>query len=487
MAFFRWRTAAGAALALLIAPVHADGEADARQPLATYDVRLVTTSPLRLAVRTTVPAGGRRLVMADSRPGDVPEVADAGWPALVRNLHVTDCDGRALAPVADGARGWTLAQPARGPLTLRYEVDYAPLAARNWPAPREAAYADEERVVVIGRSLFITGQSQGASRVRFELPAGWRAATAWEPRRVGSPDDLAENLLAFTREPPEVLAASGFTLTVVPFGHWLAARGEVRRALGAVVRQLVALTGFDGRADYLVVLLPQVERGGESFRASFAMNSDAPPSRENLDQWANLVAHEVLHYWNGWRLRGADYASTQWFQEGFTEYGANLALVAGGLITPEQFHGKLAGHVANYRKLATTLDAPGTRKGPPLYSGGALVAFTWDGLLREATRGKRGYADMLRALLRRTSHGARPYTWADIQAVLEGLAPGAWKEFHARHIHGSEPLPLDAAFTRVGLRLSEDVAGAPRVEPATGASAQALQRRRDLMAGAAGR
>jgi hypothetical protein len=458
-----------------------------RGPLtATYDVRLAAVAPARIEVRATVPAAAS-LAMATSRPGDVPEVADAGWPALVRNLAVTDADGKPIIATAAGAGGWTLPGPVDGPLTLTYEVDYSALAARGWPAQREAAFADADRLAVIGRSLFITSPAQGASAVRFELPAGWHAAAPWDPRTVAAPEDLTENLLAFTRDEPDVMASGGFRLNVVSFGHWLEARDESRRALGAVLRELVAMTGFDGRADYLVVLLPQAERGGESFRASFALNTDAPPSRDNVDRWANLVAHEVLHFWNGWRLRGADYAATQWFQEGFTEYGANLALVAAGLTTPRQFQARLASHVADYRKLATPLDAPGTRKGPPLYAGGALVAFTWDGLLREATRGQRGYADLLRELLRRTGNGARPYAWPDLQDALASLAPGDWPEFHRRHIQGTEPLPLDAAFARVGLRLSQDAAGAPGVEPDPAAGPDTRQRFRQLIAGSSER
>lgn len=482
----RARTRLAPLLMLAVAAGCSGGGQPGHGPLsATYDIHLDATAPTRITVRATVPAAGS-LAMATSRPGDVPDVADAGWPALVRNLTVTDADGQAVVAIAAGAGGWALPE-ASGPLTLTYEVDYAPLAAQGWPAPREAAFADADRFAVIGRSLFITSPAQGASTVRFELPSGWHEATPWNPRRVASPEDLTENLLAFTRDEPDVLASGGFRLNVVSFGHWLEARDEVRRALGAVVRELVAMTGFHGRADYLVVLLPQAESGGESFRASFAMNTDAPPSRANLDGWANLVAHEVLHYWNGWRLRGADYASSQWFQEGFTEYGANLALVAAELTTPRQFHARLATHVANYRKLATPLDAPGTRKGPPLYSGGALVAFTWDGMLREATLGQHGYADLLQELLRRTGDGARPYAWPDIQDALASLAPGAWAEFHARHIRGTEPLPLEAAFARVGLRLSQDAAGAPVVEPDPAAPPDARQRHRELIASMSGR
>jgi hypothetical protein len=471
---------------LLFSMAVAATQAAAQESAATYAVQLSANSPTRLAVRATVPRGDA-LKMSPSRPGDVPELADAGWPALVRNLVVLDGDGRALAPAPAGAQGWTLPEPGRGPYALSYEVDYAPLAARGWPAWGEAAFADENHLVVIGRSLFITSPAQGVSTVRFGLPAGWHAAAPWPPDRVASPDDLTENLLAFTRGKPEVLATRGFRLTIVPLGPWQGARGEVRGALGKLMRELVALTGFDGRADYLAVMMPQADRGAQSFRASFALNHDEPPSRANVGAWGNLVAHELLHYWNGWRLKGAEYAATQWFQEGFTEYGANLAMVGAGLVTDEQFNARLARHVATYRRLATPLDAPGTSKGPPLYSGGALVAFTWDGLLREATGGRRGYADVLRGLLRRTDGGARPYAWPDILAVLEALAPGAWAEFHARHVHGTEPLPLDAAFARVGLQLSQDAAGAPVVAPDPAAPAAARRRGDALLRGAGGR
>ena len=44
-------------------------------------------------------------------------------------------------------------------------------------------------------------------------------------------------------------------------------------------------------------------------------------------------------------MHGADYASSQWFQEGFTEYTANVSTVAAGLMTPAEFRDKLGAHV----------------------------------------------------------------------------------------------------------------------------------------------
>lgn len=444
---------------------------------ASYVVRVVETAPPRIVVSATLRSDGAELSMAQSWPGDIPEVAEAGWPGLVRNLRVVDADGSEVQVTSAGAKGWTLTTPIRGTLTLDYEIDFAPLAAQGWPAPREAAYADADHVALIGRALFIFTPAQRASRVRFTLPGGWQPIVPWpslgrasSSALVASNEDLAENLLVFSRVAPDVVVASGFRLKVVSFGHWRSARAEVRRVVGVVLPRLVATAGSRDRADYLLVLLPHAESGGESFRASFALTLQESASRANIETWGNLVAHEVFHYWNGWRLKGADYPSSQWFQEGFTEYAANLALVSSGLSRPEQFHERLAGHVMKYRKLATPLDAPGTHKGRPLYSGGALVAFIWDTKIREATGGKRGFGDVMRALLRITDGGARPYAWADIQMALESVAPGDWKTFEERYIHGTEPLPVGDAFARVGLRMSEGSDGVVRVEADTGAS-----------------
>lgn len=447
---------------------------------ASYVVRVVDTAPPRIVVSATLRSDGAELSMAQSWPGDIPEVAEAGWPGLVRNLRVADSDGRDVGVTPAGPKGFTLATPIRGTVTLDYEIDLAPLAAHGWPAPREAAFADADHVALIGRALFIFTPAQRESRVRFALPDGWRAVVPWPTLRgalgtalVASTEDLAENLIAFSRVAPDVVSAGGFRLSVVSFGHWQSARAEVRRVVGAVLPRLVATAGSRDRADYLLVLLPHAESGGESFRASFALTLEASASRANIETWGNLVAHEVFHYWNGWRLKGADYPSSQWFQEGFTEYAANLALVSAGLSRPEQFHERLAGHVMKYRKLATPLDAPGTHKGRPLYSGGALVAFIWDTRIREATGGKRGFGDVMRALLRNTDGGARPYAWADIQMALESVAPGDWKAFEERYIHGTEPLQLDGAFARVGLRMTEAADGVVRVEADPGATHQA--------------
>jgi predicted metalloprotease with PDZ domain len=194
------------------------------------------------------------------------------------------------------------------------------------------------------------------------------------------------------------------------------------------------------------------------------MTVDTPPSRANRSSWGNTIGHEIFHFWNGWRLRGADYGTSQWFQEGFTEYVANVSMAGAGLISADDLRQKLAEHVRNYRKLTTSLDGGGTRKGPPLYSGGALVAFSWDVLIRDASRGQRDLGDFLRALWRQTEGGRRAYEWSDIQTALDATAPRDWNAFRRAHIQGTAPLPLNEIFPLAGLRLAQAEDGAPLVE-----------------------
>lgn len=448
-----------------------------------YHVRMLQVAPPRLAVAATLPIDGRELAMDTTRPGDIPEINERGWPALVSKLRVSDATGAPLQVTGAGPAGWLLEQPHSGPLTVEYEVDYSSLAVRAWPAPRETAFADADHFVLIGRSLFITTPEAGASDVTFDLPRGWQAVTPWERAArsthglaVESSGDLQENLLVFSRSSPDVMTAGGFRLSVTPMGHWQAARPEVRRVLGGVIQRLVALMGTAEPMSYSVVLLPIVDQGGESFRHSFALTVDAPPSRANSSAWGNTIAHEIFHLWNGWRLQGADYATSQWFQEGFTEYAANLSMVGAGLISPDELRKKLSVHVGNYRKLTTALEAGGTHKGPPLYSGGALVAFSWDVLIRQATGGRRSLGDFLRELWRQTGEGRRPYEWRDLRAALEATAPLDWQAFYSAHIRGTEPLPLGEILPQAGLRLEQTEDGDPRIEvdPEAPAPARAL-------------
>lgn len=467
-------------------PLSATGSKDAGAAPATYSVSVQQLSPPRLAVTARVPVKGNVLQMETTRPGDIPEILKKGWPALIRRLKVSDESGRSIEVAGTGPAGWELKGMHEGSLSVAYEVDYSTPAALGWPAPRETAFADSEHIVFVGRSVFVTTPEVRSSHVTFSLPPGWSAVTPWSAAGgskrefvIDSLEELVENLIVLSRPRPERVTAGGFRVFVTPMGHWRAATREIDRILRGVMPRFVKLMGFRENRGYSIILLPILEKGGESFRGSFAMTTDVPPSRMNRSSWGRTIAHEIFHYWNGWRMTGSDYASSQWFQEGFTDYAADWAMVSSGLIAPGGFLGRLADHIRNYRELTTALAAPGGRKGPPLYSGGALVAFCWDVQIRRATGGAKTIGDFLRALWRETDGGRRTYAWKDVQAALAQTAPLDWNAFFRAYIQGIEKIPLDEIFSEAGLRIATRADGFPVVErdPVTPETAKPLWRR----------
>ena len=182
----------------------------------------------------------------------------------------------------------------------------------GWPAPRETAFKDSTHFVFIGRSLFITTAEVRSGIVTFELPSPWKAVTPWVPVgskgdefAVDAAKDLTANLIILSTTEPGSVTTGGFHVSFTPMGHWLSASSEVERVLKGVVPQFMKLIRHDDSAYYSVVLLPMQEYGGEAFRSSFAMTVDVPPSPSNLPMWGHTLAHEIFHYWNGSRLRGA--------------------------------------------------------------------------------------------------------------------------------------------------------------------------------------
>jgi predicted metalloprotease with PDZ domain len=453
----------GVAATARVSPLRSPGNA------SRYRVRVLSLDPPRFAVVAELPIDGERLIMTDSYPAELPQMAAGGWPTLISGLGASDANGRPVELVPFKDKGWRLAHALSGRIRLSYLVDYTIFAKSGWPSPLESAVADNEHVAVCARALFLTTDKMDGADVSFDIPKGWHVAAPWPTSpivrgayRASSNLDLTDNFVVFSTVAADVVTAAGFRMQITAMGHWRPLRPLIRRTLQAIVTREVALMNFQGREAYNVVLVPMPDTGGEAYRQSFVYTFQ-DPSEANRATWANTMAHEIFHYWNYARLQGADYASTQWFQEGFTEYVANLTMVGSGVVAPQGFLEKLANHVANYQKLTTTLEAIGTHKGPPLYSAGALVAFSFDVMIRKASAGRRDIGTFFRNLWRYTDGGARKYAWSDIEAALRGTANLDWHGFYERHIRGREPFPLESIFHEAGLTLGKASDGSPVV------------------------
>ncbi|HEU0016044.1 MAG TPA: hypothetical protein VFQ45_20370 [Longimicrobium sp.] len=417
---------------------------------------------------------GDTLRMETTRPGDAPELLRDGWPALVANLRVVDADGREVPTRSAGAAGWVLG-PHGERITAEYEVDYAPLARQGWPAPREAAYLDDSALLVVARSVFVGHDAPGAATVRFVAPAGWQVAAPWiregDGFRARSFAQLTTNAFALTRTQLSTTAAGGFVLQSLPFGGWRARDAEITGVLCAAAATFTGLFGGGERHGYLAAFLEAEEMAGEAYLDSYAMQADPRTDRAS---WARIVAHELFHYWNGQRLRGADYTASQWFQEGVTEYYALLASARSGFMDEAELLRQLSGRLGASRGMTASLVESGNRKNAAFYGRATITALLLDLTIRERSGGRRSLDDVLRAMWWQFGQTDRPYALAELYSTVTGIAGADAAAFLRSQVETAAPVEVHALLRTVGLESASYATGAESItaDPTAGPAAR---------------
>jgi predicted metalloprotease with PDZ domain len=183
-----------------------------------------------------------------------------------------------------------------------------------------------------------------------------------------------------------------------------------------------------------------------------------------------LLPHEMTHSWNGKYRRPAglvlpDYQQPMktdllWVYEGLTDYLGEVLAVRSGLQTNADFREELAltaamlDHQAGrtWRPLADTTAAAqllyaarqeGTawRRSVDFYEEGDLIWLEADVIIRQQTRGRHSLDDFCRNFCGGQSGPPQvvPYTYDDVIAVLEKVAPYDWREFFQKRVYAVNP------------------------------------------------
>ena len=260
---------------------------------------------------------------------------------------------------------------------------------------------------------------------------------------------------------------------------------KVHRAL---VTQAVKLFGshhYD-HYDFLFSLSDQMGGNGTEHHQSsedglgadyFTAWSDNAPERD-------LLAHEYTHSWNGKFRRPADLwtpnfnvpmgDSLLWVYEGQTQYWGFVLTARAGIWTPQQFFDALAMVAANYdrnregfqwRTLEDTTNDPtaARRSGLPYrswqmsedyYSGGQMMWLEVDAKLRALTHDHKSLDDFAQAFfgVDNGSYVTKTYTFDDVVAALNTVAPYDWAAFLHAHVDTLNP-PLQNGLAATGWKL----------------------------------
>jgi predicted metalloprotease with PDZ domain len=269
---------------------------------------------------------------------------------------------------------------------------------------------------------------------------------------------------------------------------YLEISAEQEKAHRNLVTQAVKLFGshhYD-HYDFLFSLSDQMGGNGTEHHQSsedgldadyFTAWKEAAPGRD-------LLAHEYVHSWNGKFRRPADLwtpnfnvpmgDSLLWVYEGQTQYWGYVLTARSGLWSAQEFRDALAMTAANYERnrpgfqwrtlTDTTNDATiARRSGLPYrswqmseeyYSGGQMMWLEVDAKLRSLTRDSKSLDDFARAFfgVDNGSYVTKTYTFDDVVATLNSVAPYDWASFLKAHVDTLEP-PLQNGLAATGWKL----------------------------------
>jgi predicted metalloprotease with PDZ domain len=418
------------------------------------------------------------------------------------------CEGAPVRIVKEAKDTWR-AEPCAGALTVTAHVYAYDLSVRT-------AYLDAARAFFNGSSVFLCpvgrehapcaveiapSPATGSWRVATTLPRDGAPAWGYGSYRAADYDELVDHPVEIADFAHVEFEAGGAAHDVVISGRHEADLPRLAADLARICQWQCDLFGgapgsrapFD-RYLFLVAAVGD-GYGGLEHRASTALvtsrNGLPRAGQAEIDDdyrnFLGLCSHEYFHSWNVKRIKPAafvpydlareGYTRQLWAFEGFTSYYDDLALVRSGVVDAASWL-ELAG-----RTITAVLRTPGRRlqsvaessfdawikyyrpdENTPnavisYYAKGALVGMALDLTLRRAGS---SLDELMRALWQR--YGARGAGVPEdgIPALASELAGRDLAEFFARHVDGTDDLPLAGLLAECGIALRTRAATGPR-------------------------
>lgn len=334
------------------------------------------------------------------------------------------------------------------------------------------------------------------------LPAGMRAFTSLEPERsqaatlafrTTSLETLLDSPVLAGRHAARVpLAGDGMPPVSLDIVALRPGDLEVPSARVAELRRLVAqmrhVFGYAPfrRYEILARLSDEGSTGGTEHRASSENELSSSHFRAWDDQilFRDLIAHEVIHAWNGFYRTPADLwaptpnvpvsGSLLWMYEGQTEFWGRVLATRAGQFSPAELRDRLAieaAEIANrpgraWRPLSDDVNYPAfmLRQAVPwrdwqrrrdYYSEGVMLWLAVDARLRELTHDRRSIDDFAARFFAGATPDSptRTYTFEDVCSALNAVAPADWAGILHSWLDAHDELDTQQGLNRMGWKL----------------------------------
>lgn len=388
--------------------------------------------------------------------------------AFVKNLVVTSGKDGIVSTKYVGEGNWILNNVKPG---QDVAIEYDLLTTHNqynWDhigGLDEIGFVGSDGLFFTGYALFIVPEMEMQNiTVDFQMPDGWKASTPWVKKKenifyVENTRLLLNNCFMLGKHQEGSFTVNGMEMRVAISNKLAYAKPLFQGAMEKLIPAYQKLFGGTPASNYLVAINEHAVNDGSAFRRSFSLISSQEITAKGLPTWGYLVAHEILHLWNGLAIVFAD-RGDEWFKEGVTDYLSIMMMRKVNLLNDDQVNRKLEAIARRYwldrywQKDTLSIQQTGYEKEKfryGVYGGGAIIGFALDVEMRKVTNNKKGVTDLMQQMFNEFGKTKKAYHTKDIIRIVNEITGKDLNDFFNRYLIGKEILDIEPYLKACGL------------------------------------
>lgn len=406
----------------------------------------------------------------------------------VEGFAARTASGQALAVEKLNKNTWRVRHPKQANFQLSYRVYAFELSVRT-------SFIDADHGYLNGSSIFMypAENKMLSSTVAVQPAAGWaQVSTALRPAtgkftyKAASYDELADSPMEIGNQKVLEFTANGTPHQVAMYGTYVADEAKLLVDMKKVCEAAHRVVG-QNPLDHYLFIVHNLERGGGGlehlFSTTLEVGRTAYGTEAGYKSFMGLVAHEYFHLWNVKRIRPValgpfnydqeNYTHMLWVSEGMTEYYSKQITERAGLISREEYLGKLGNVITSVEnqpgnRIQSAADASfdawikyyrpnenAYNTQISYYDKGDLIGTCLDLSIAEATKGEKHLDDVFRLLYSTYYQKAsRGFTDQEFQDAVATVAGRRFDDFFKNSVYGTTTLDYATALGYAGLALT---------------------------------
>ncbi len=411
----------------------------------------------------------------------------------VEGFTASDENGIILSSTKTTKNAWKIHTPKSKKVKINYRVYAFEISVRT-------SFVDMSHAFLSPTSIFmyVTGQLKQPATITIHPITAWtQISTGLETLQGKANSFYAPNFDILFDSPIEIGTQDIFEFDAAGVKHEVAMYGggnydkeRLKRDMTKIVEEETAVFDVNPNKRYVFIVHNYNTSGGglEHLNSTvLGMSRNSYTDENSYANFLSLVAHEYFHLWNVKRIRpfalgpfdydNENYTTNLWIAEGFTAYYDNLMIRRTGFYSFEKYLEVLSG-VINVIE-----NQPGNRVQPvseasfdawikayrpnensrnstiSYYDKGSMIALVLDLEILNATQGKKGLDDVMKALYDEYHiKQNRGYTDAEFKVLAEQVAGLPLDTIYNDYVNDTKQINFAKYFNYVGLQLVDDLA-----------------------------